>query len=204
LPEALPSDVLACDFTLTVVEALRLAGEVLSPQSLAKLCWAVSGEESPRDERVALLDYVETEISYPEFVRFLLRLAETKTQQLEPSIAVRLPLQRRFQGFLRHVFVPSLENPYTPPEVPAAAEDSAALDGSGTGDAAELSGTGDAVEKAGGESAEGDEQEQPEAEKIPRPPFEFWDGFDDLVLEAEEAMAPRIWPEHFEEEVSAW
>lgn len=210
-PEAPTTEVLSCDFTLTVLEALHLAGEVLTPSSLTNLCWALPGEEAPKTERVALLDYVETEMTYPEFTRLLLRVAECKTQQLDPAVAERLPTHRRLEGFLRHVFMPSLERPYVPPESSSSSADDTAL---GTGEAeAAAAGSVDTLEQrknsvdgsgAGPEAdAEGDGEEL-EAKPIPRPPFNFWNGFDDASLEAEEAVAPRIWPERFEEEIAAW
>lgn len=108
------TEVLNCNFTLTFLEVLRLVLEVLSPASIDKLCWAVRGEDSHTDQRIAMLDFVESELTYCEFQRLLLRISERKTSDLQPT--GEFPLHRRLEGFLKHIFLPSLDKPYALPK----------------------------------------------------------------------------------------
>eukprot|EP00927_Polykrikos_kofoidii_P035786 TRINITY_DN30314_c0_g1_i1.p1 TRINITY_DN30314_c0_g1~~TRINITY_DN30314_c0_g1_i1.p1 ORF type:complete len:1248 (+),score=194.36 TRINITY_DN30314_c0_g1_i1:118-3861(+) len=109
---AKPEEVLVCDFRLTFIDVLQIVLEVISPSTTQRLRWSLHGAESPVEELVPLLEFVETELTFVEFKRSLLRLVERQTQLADTEICRRLPLHRRFEGFLRHVLMPSLEEPY--------------------------------------------------------------------------------------------
>merc|ERR1712190_480372 len=99
-------------------DVLGLLTEVLLPESLAKLCWTLRDAGLPKDEHVALLDYLETELTFAEFLRILLRITERATK---PAVfSGPLPLHRRVEDFLEHVLFPALSKPYVPPEPPPA------------------------------------------------------------------------------------
>jgi len=49
-----------CDFTIPLVEAMRLSAESLSVESLTRLRWQAEEDWTPQDERVSAIDYVET------------------------------------------------------------------------------------------------------------------------------------------------
>lgn len=107
-------DVVQCDFAISLVEALRFTAESLSVESLPRIRWQAEEDWTPQDERVAAIDYVETELSFVEFGRILLRLAN-RACQLDPKCE-RLKLDDQLEGFLRLVFIPALTTPYVPPE----------------------------------------------------------------------------------------
>lgn len=113
-PETKLTDVLQCDFRITALEALRIVAEVWSPQSRARLCWELQRDEQSKDERIPVLDYIETELTYFEFTRFFLRMAEVCSQ--DTGFDGDFVLHRRLEGFLHYVLMPSLKVPYVPPE----------------------------------------------------------------------------------------
>merc|ERR1711879_516310 len=75
------------------------------------------GDEPPAEGRVSLLDYLETELTFVEFRRILVRIADRQTVVNDPTsmLSQRLPLHRRFEGFLKHIFLPAFLQPYQPP-----------------------------------------------------------------------------------------
>jgi hypothetical protein len=184
-------EVLQCDFTMGVLEALRFLSELWSPQSRARLCWELLREESPKDERVSLLEFMETELTFVEFSRLILRLVERHTEEAMSA----LPLHRRLEGFMRHVFLPALKVPYVPPIPPPAPmqepadppvqEEATATDAPGPETDAPPSSSGGAREA--GE------------------PKTFWRGL--LNSDSKEAVtsaAPRCWPKDYDQEAAEW
>merc|ERR1712054_7990 len=109
--EASPAEVSACDFKLTVEEVLKFLCEVSSPDSVTKLCWEINYEDVQVEDGIAMLDFLESELTFCEFQRLLLRISEEKTHGINPDLAWRLPTHRRLEGFLMHVFLPSVANP---------------------------------------------------------------------------------------------
>jgi len=93
------------DFTMSFHDVLRIIVEVMLPEGVERLCWGTKGDADPRDELVALLDYAETELTFIEFQRLLLRFAEIKLKEIAPP-------PRCLQIFLAHVFFPALREPY--------------------------------------------------------------------------------------------
>lgn len=205
--EATTEEVLRCDFRITVFDALRLVVEVMSSRSAANLRWVVPGDST--DDLVALLDYAETELTTAEFERVLLRVVDFKSE-LDTELCERLPLHRRYEGFLRHVLVPGLETGivYAPPAaLVAAAADSAPAAAECAGDAA-AEGSVAPLEEPPAADAEpppadddaGDEPAPPAKE----PELDFWRGIEDEDFEAEVAMSVRVWPDGFESQVAEW
>mmetsp|Transcript_16056 Transcript_16056/g.55878 ORF Transcript_16056/g.55878 Transcript_16056/m.55878 type:complete len:1173 (+) Transcript_16056:106-3624(+) len=64
------------DFSISFMEALQVLTEVLSPASLGRIRWSVAADEEPRQELITLLDYLEMEVTFVEFQRFLFRAVE--------------------------------------------------------------------------------------------------------------------------------
>lgn len=205
-----PIDVLKCDFTIGVLELLRLMVEVCSPESVRKIRWFPDIEEKPTEETVALLDFLETEVTFCEFQRLLLRLAERQTA-LGPPPCGLMALAQRFEGFLRHVFVPALSAPYLKPEPPSVAEEAAAdaeEQADATLDAPPAVGKGSgaaAVPSAeAAEDKDGDAGADAEVEEAPPSPLPFWRGFLEPRCESEVNLAPRVWPKQFEQLLADW
>jgi len=206
-PEVSDAEVLACDFKLTFLEVLQLICEVSSSDSASKLCWAVKGEDGEKEEKVGVLDFVETELTFCEFQRLLLRISESKTQCLDPAISSGLPLHRRLQGFLKHVFLPSLEPQEEPAPQEAAADDAegAEVDPDAAETPAAEAPAAAEVAPATDSPLEPIDNMDDEHPKEVRP-FNPWQGFEGKDLyHCQEAMsAPRAWPQDYELSVSAW
>jgi hypothetical protein len=211
--EASDSEVLACNFSLSIAEVLQLICEVSSPDSTQKLCWAEKGEDSKKEERIAILDFVETELAFCEFQRLLLRISECKTRALDPEVAFRLPIHRRLQGFLRHVLLPGLE-PKRASKTESQPQE-AAEEGEPPAEENLAATEATSAEEAAADLAP--EVEAGSVGKISLPPsravsktdqpqsFNLWQGFDDGDLHGLEELAmPRSWPEDYELSVGAW
>merc|ERR1719181_767730 len=65
-------------------------------------------------ESISLLEFLESELIFPEFVRLLIRICDLGTRKDIP-LCERLAAAVRFEGFVRHVFFPALRTPYVPP-----------------------------------------------------------------------------------------
>merc|ERR1719160_1914714 len=114
-PETTPDAVMECNFCVTAFEVLKILTEVLSPASVGKLRVMLKKDSNyTKEELVGLIEYTETELIYVEFLRLLLRMAETKTRY-HTKLCEKLELDQRLFGFLRHVFLPALATPYAPP-----------------------------------------------------------------------------------------
>jgi len=198
LVEASPSEVLACDFKLSILEVLKLLSEVASPYSVQKLCWAVDAQDAAQEELIGILDFIESELTFCEFQRLLVRISEEKTQGLDPGLAWRLPIHRRLEGFLAHVLLPSLEG--APKEIKSEVEKPSEDPESSPADPAVAS-VNDADETAGTEHA----VEAPAPETLDTESFHLWRGFDDGDLDCkEEEGASRVWLEDFELSIGSW
>merc|ERR1712216_685464 len=68
------------------------------------------GEDVQVEDVIGIVDFLESELTFCEFQRLLLRISEEKTQGIDPDLAWRLPTHRRLEGFLMHVFLPSVAN----------------------------------------------------------------------------------------------
>jgi len=112
-PCAQAADVLRCDFTATPLQVLRILCELSPPEGLAKVHWSLERGATTEGGEMPLLEFLESEITFVEFSRLLLRLAESKTSEAEFN--GDMPLRTRLEGFLAHVFLPSLGTPYVPP-----------------------------------------------------------------------------------------
>lgn len=201
-PETSESEVLACDFKVSIYEILQLVCEVSGPDSKQNLRWALRGEETGKEEHIGVADFIESELTYCEFQRLLLRITERKTQGLDPDLAWRLPVHRRLQGFLKHVFFPSLECPLVSAkevEQPVEASEPVAPDEQPV--ASDASPAPDATVEGGAEDAV---EVTADVDDKPRP-FVLWRGFEGSDLHCQEGMAaPRAWPEEYEVGVAAW
>jgi len=253
-------EVQQCDFSLTMLQALRLMAEVVAPNTLPDVHWelrpplpsdfapladgdgssatgdAVSAATSdenvqmqpqvaPLDEQVSVFDYVESEVVFTEFLRVVVQMAELGTKR-NLTLTERLPLARRLDLFLWHVFLPLLRTRYTPPPEEDEEDPNNRRLGSATssaeGGAEDPLGDplGAAVpETAGAEAAEGVEgaEEGEKKEAAPAPP-ELWPGFEGPSEPPREPAAivaaatfasglrglGRHWPEGYDAEVDDW
>jgi len=208
LPEVSPDSFTQCDPRLTPIEVLNLISEVLSPQGRTELQFDVDpSTTSPVDERVSMFEFAEMEMVFSEFLRLLLRASETCLRS-DPLLMERLSPAARLDGFLRHVFLPSLQNPYVAPlpthdELNAEPEekiDPPAPDPT----PAEPEAAADEEGEPGEEGDHEDEEVQAK-EPVPITYTEMWRGFDsgpNTLMEA--ARAPRAWPEGYEQDVMHW
>merc|ERR1711988_2057455 len=96
---------------------MRLFAEVLAPESRDKLRWQLENtDQGPNCERVSMLEYAETELVFSEFLRVLVRIADTGSS-VDPIICERLSLPKCFEGFMKYVFIPGLAKPYPPEKI---------------------------------------------------------------------------------------
>jgi len=199
------ADLAQCDLSVTALRVLKLVAEVLSPGALEELRWELNPERfRPGDESISLLEYVEMELVFPEFIRLLLQLADLGTFR-DAALCERLSFPRRFEGFLRHVFLPSLEAPYAPPEPQPTRHSDASAEAAPTpGDTA--SAAGQEVPDNGSQVPDGAQGTEADPIEAIAPPqtLELWRGFDGGAATVELAQAPRRWPEGYEQEVSRW
>lgn len=183
-PNLGPGDFADTDLQATVPDVLRIASDVLSPEYRERLRWQWTAEEDLVGERVSLLEYTEAELTYVEFVRLLVYIADNVTVR-SISVAQRASPARRIDAYLRSIFLPALRKPYVPPEKPATPARSPPPESAETPD-------------GGAGVAESQEEEPPV-------PVEFWRGF---VHGRDQAAvtrkARRIWPENFHAELMAW
>eukprot|EP00929_Paragymnodinium_shiwhaense_P118893 TRINITY_DN90795_c0_g1_i1.p1 TRINITY_DN90795_c0_g1~~TRINITY_DN90795_c0_g1_i1.p1 ORF type:complete len:1298 (+),score=324.29 TRINITY_DN90795_c0_g1_i1:109-4002(+) len=207
-----------CDFSVASVDLLRILMEVLPPASLNHLRWSCKGAENPTEEQVPLLEFIETELTFAEFRRVLMRIADEQTQahiSSDIEVVQKMALHMRVDGFLRHVFLPALQEPWVPPapvEEPAAPESR-----NPSGKSAQEGGDAVPAEEPPAEEAHDGVEAEGATEPPPPPPEPpvFWLGFDTLHdehideiggdrEEREEANATRMWPVWYLEEVTNW
>lgn len=193
------------DHRVTMLDIIRITSEMISPNSRTDLQWMLDNRELVQaDERVSLLDYVETELIFTEFLRFVVGLAELIVQwDTEQQSA-----SWRFETFMRKIFLPALKTAYVPPVLPKEEEEEATPDQDTS--AAEEPSLEQATEQAEGEVAtgaseaenqSGSEIESDEAEEEPVD-LEVWRGFafGSPVL-PEGCAVVRWWPDGYETEV---
>lgn len=196
------------DYTLSALEAVKLLTEICSPPSLKKLRFDVAlDKDNSVDECVSLLDYVETECVFIEFLRLLLRISDEKTNFI--AVGEKFTSIERFACFLEHTFLPSLKKPYAAPvkptEEPVEKEGEASGDPPDDGEPKESPKEGDTASKTGEEagSAEGGEGEEAKVEEPEPPTLEFWRGFDEEIY-MDDLPGSRHWPEGYDREVQDW
>jgi len=187
------SELTPCTFGVTLLQLLRLTTEVMSPETIDLLQWDIDSQTfKTGNELVSLLEYVETELVFAEFHRLLLRLAELGTCS-DAALCEKLPLHSRFRGFLRHVFFPAFEVPYSGPVCPESA-------------LSELT-----KQQEGGETRLVEEEPHPfdevlskgnVAHELPVPlQLVAWHGFAPETLEV---PGRRYWPASYVDEVLEW
>lgn len=170
-------EVSSFDFRLSYLDVLRIVLEVHHQECQSQLRWSLGKASSTSEDYVALLEFLESELTFQEFQRLLLQIAVGRVQKATSQA----PLHHRLEAFMRHVFLPSLKQPYLPPA------------------AVEVVAVEDAVEGDSVQAAVSPEKEQPE------PVVDFWRGFDaEADLELVSTVAPRMWPEHYTQEVALW
>merc|ERR1719199_250491 len=190
------ADFAHCDFAITPLQALRLILEVASPGSVKALYWHLDpAKVAINHESIGLLEFMESELIFTEFVRLLIRMSDLGTRKDIP-LCERLTPVARCEGFFRHVFFPALRTPYESP-TPAADEAEKGSDATRSNEAGEgpLSSPREAVEAKSGDGSNAGEEEPVEAIKDEmNEPVELWPGFDDYsCAEVEAHHAMRRW-----------
>lgn len=199
---ATPADFNHSDFAITPLQALRVILEVASPGTVKALRWHLeSGRMSQSHETISLLEFMETELIFPEFVRLLIRISDLGTRK-DFALCERLSAAARFEGFVRHIFFPALRTPY----VPSPPADETTEKGSDAARSNEEAAPGSARDVAEAESGEGSNAGK---EDMPDPTKEdvvsLWAGFDDYsCAEVESHHAARRWATGYENEVANW
>lgn len=205
-----PPDFADTDLQTTLQDVLRIASDVLSPEYRDRLRWQWNEEigECPGDY-VSLLEYAESELTYVEFVRLLVYIADDVTVR-NHAVASRVSPAKRIDGFLRNIFLPALQNPYTPPEqrpIPSASpEPAASAHGSAFGSGEPVSPEPFSPEPvSAGPSSAVDASVAAEFVPNPASPVEYWRGFTHGRADATATRAaPRRWPAGYKAEVLAW
>merc|ERR1719424_2153483 len=71
------ADFANCDFSVTPLQALRLLLEVASPGSVKALYWHLDpARVSINHETIGILEFMESELIFTEFVRLLIRMSD--------------------------------------------------------------------------------------------------------------------------------
>eukprot|EP00933_Yihiella_yeosuensis_P016347 TRINITY_DN14002_c0_g1_i1.p1 TRINITY_DN14002_c0_g1~~TRINITY_DN14002_c0_g1_i1.p1 ORF type:complete len:1185 (+),score=271.31 TRINITY_DN14002_c0_g1_i1:52-3606(+) len=225
----------AMDLAVNAVDVLTIICQSYSPASLETLRWEIIGtdvdeweEAKPPivDERITILEFLETELVFAEFLRTLFLIADLTTKR-DIKWARGVTIAYRVEGFLRHIVAGHLQHGtcYVPKEeVPP-------VDTKGKKDKKpimELDEEDEDDEPEQKKSADGDDAAEdtgepaaPPAEVVeevpseeakppsPRPELplkpQYWRGFDDSCdARFECAAASRRWPSGYEQEVEEW
>lgn len=203
------------DLRVSFMTVIEIVAEVLSPEHREDVRW-MQGDMF--GQCVPLIDFVENELSFLEFMRFLLRAAcriEDGGDQVLGDVLRQLPSHRRLDAYLRHVFLPALSVAYKSPEEKEAEKARQAPPPRVITSPPRAPSPPPQVEKGGKAKAKAKAKEVPKREPTPPPPPEppeepeppkpeFWRGFDDLAIEAETALVPRCWPDGYEQEIAKW
>lgn len=190
-----PAEDLACiNLTIDAIDALRIMAQVLAPSSLEMLRWH-SGQDGAEvheiDEHVSILEFVESEVVFAEFLRFWFLMAELTTRR-DYKFCRGISLTSRLDLFLRTVISHcQIGNRYMPPDTspPVVSEK---------------------PEKAKPRNSLRPETVVEEAPEIPGLPEtkvdiekkvqpEHWMGFD-----GDDTYAPRRWPDGYDVQVADW
>jgi hypothetical protein len=193
-----------CDFSITPLQALRLILECCSPGTCTSLYWHMDpARVSITHDTIGLLEFMESELIFAEFLRILIRMSDLGTRKDIP-LCERLPAAMRFEGFLRHIFFPALRTPYVPP-APPADETEKGSDVARSAEAGEIP-AGEAAEAENATGSNAGEEEPVEGIKDESLELvELWAGFDDYTCaEVEAHHATRRWPEGYEAEIASW
>lgn len=196
------------DLRVSFLSVLKHAAGVMSEGSLDKVFWELNSERfRPGDESISILEYVETEIVFAEFLRLLLLVVNEATA-MDSAGCGRLPLLKRFEGFLKFVLFPALETPYAPPEMPQVHHRSEASQNDPTSAEMETaSAAGQEVAESGSQAPDGAQgTEADPAEVVPAGPqmLSLWRGFEDANLVIPSAEVHRTWPVDYEQQVLKW
>jgi hypothetical protein len=117
-PMACVADFAKRDCSVSALQVLKLVAEVMSPEALQLVRWQLhpsDGQSSGKDSCLPILEYLESELVFAEFVRLFLQLADLVTHR-DADLCTRLSLPKRFEGYLRYVLFPAFRNRYKPPE----------------------------------------------------------------------------------------
>eukprot|EP00441_Pelagodinium_beii_P016259 CAMPEP_0197658096 /NCGR_PEP_ID=MMETSP1338-20131121/45026_1 /TAXON_ID=43686 ORGANISM="Pelagodinium beii, Strain RCC1491" /NCGR_SAMPLE_ID=MMETSP1338 /ASSEMBLY_ACC=CAM_ASM_000754 /LENGTH=1144 /DNA_ID=CAMNT_0043234607 /DNA_START=73 /DNA_END=3508 /DNA_ORIENTATION=+ len=120
-----PADDLAqINLMVEALDVLRMLSQSLSPSSLEMLRWEIEPTPPPDDDavdtRVSVLEFMETEVVFAEFLRFFFLLAELTTRR-DSKFCRGLTIQTRFDTYMRGMLLTHLQagTRYMPPEAPA-------------------------------------------------------------------------------------
>jgi len=212
-----PADDLATiNLMVDAMEVLRILTQSLSPSSLEMLRWEV--EQTPDDDqvvddRVSVLEFMETEVVFAEFLRFFFLLAELSTRR-DSKFCRGLTMQTRLDTYLRGMLLTHLQSGtrYMPPEAPASAPPAGKPEPN-----IKLPKAEDQVDEADQEEeqvdeaakAEKPEEEEKVEESLPvvdeaQGEIKCWRGYDFGNPRVECLRAPRRWPAGYEQDVAGW
>ncbi|CAJ1378162.1 unnamed protein product [Effrenium voratum] len=116
-------DLATINLTIDAIDVIRILAQVLSPASLDLLRWQSEKDEEKQevtafDEHVSILEFVESEVVFAEFMRFLFLMAELTTRR-DYKFCRSVSLTTRLDLFLRNViFHCQARSRYLPPDPP--------------------------------------------------------------------------------------
>jgi len=210
-----PADDLATiNLMVDSVEVLRILTQSLSPSSLEMLRWEI--EQTPIDdqvvdERVSVLEFMETEVVFAEFLRFFFLLAELSTRR-DSKFCRGLTMQTRLDTYIRGMLLTHLQSGtrYTPPEAPASALPTGKPEPNIKLHKAEDPADEADEEEQVDEAAKVEKQEDEEKVEEPLPVVDeaqgeiSWRGYDFGNPRVECLRAPRRWPADYDQDVAGW
>lgn len=109
--EEIFKDIADTEFKVNFIDIVAVLTEVLCPKSLQRIHWSVPVGTPDQDELIALLDYMEMQVTRVEFQRFLVRFVEIRTSGPDRIVSTA-PIHQRLTAFLDAHFLPALETPY--------------------------------------------------------------------------------------------
>ncbi|CAE7665728.1 unnamed protein product [Symbiodinium pilosum] len=187
-----PAEDLACiNLMIDIVEVLRILSQVFSPSVMETLHWELDNmkEVNGLDENMSILEFMETEVVFAEFMRLLFLMAELTTRR-DYKFCRSVSLTTRLDVFLKNVIsFCQRGGKYLPPETSAPTTGESRKNSSRP-DARAEDPQPDAAQGPGGPGSS--ERKEEEAGQ--------WLGFD---VEGD-SYAPRRWPDGYEDEVEDW
>jgi hypothetical protein len=114
-----PQWVMRNDLRVNRKEVVEIITEVLSPWQRSSIRATTKREELPSTSHVSLLEYMETELVFFEFLRLIWRISELRTSDSRPvelgQSNSKLSAAQRLEGYLVLAFLPG---DYAPPPKP--------------------------------------------------------------------------------------
>lgn len=195
------------DLTSSPVEILRVLAQVLPPASLSTLQWTLPDmsnspkqpEESHPEALTTLLEYMETELVFAEFLRLMVLLAEHTTKKYA-KWCENIPQNKRLESFLHHVLGHLANDTRQFPNEQALFARLLAKESQATENPPRRNSRGSTIAEEPAEVAT--DLNGPAVAESDTP--SLWLGFDGFDARASALRAPRRWPIDYQQAILDW